>query len=300
MGFGDEIMATAEAWRLKEAAPHATIVIGDGAREVWGDETEAIFAGNPHVSRLAQIRPGADVVWLRNYYGHRPYLDYQRGARGRRQAFASYRVAVGELFFSVAERAAATATAQAVRRDGRPLLSIEPHVAFSPNKDWGLANWQALVDALRGEVVCLQPSYGKPLLSGVHGIASSFRAFAAVLAQCDAHVGPEGGLHHAAAAVGCPAVVLFGGRISPDLTGYAAHENVYVDRPGSPCGMVAACAHCQACWAEIEVEMVVAAVRHQLAAGRRGRSLTATAAARAAPPPPAPSSGDDAAQSRSG
>ena len=296
MGFGDEIMATAAARRLKQAEPRAAIVIGDGAREVWRDETEQIFAGNPHVSRLAQIAAGARIVWLRNYYGHRPYLDYQRGEPGRRQAFAPYRAAVGELFFTADERAAAAAVVAGARRDSRPLLAIEPHVAFGPNKDWGLANWQALVDALRGEVVFLQPNYGKPLLSGVHGVAASFRGFAVVLEQCDAHVGPEGGLHHAAAAVGCPAVVLFGGRIAPAMTGYPGHENLYVEGPGSPCGMVAPCAHCRACFAAIGVEMVIAALRRRLAAGRRRPAITASAATRAAPPPPAPSSAGDAAR----
>ena len=296
MGFGDEIMATADARRLKQADPRAAIVIGDGEREVWRDETEQVFAGNPHVSRLARIGAGARIVWLRNYYGRRPYLDYQGGEPGRRQAFAPYRAAVGELFFTADERAAAAAVADGARRHHRPLLSIEPHVSFGPNKDWGLANWQALVDALRGEVVFLQPSYGKPLLSGVHGVASSFRGFSAVLEQCDLHLGPEGGLHHAAAAVGCPAVVLFGGRISPDTTGYEGHENLYVERPGSPCGMVAACAHCRACLAEIGVERVIAALRRRLAAGRRGPAITARSATRAAPTPPARSRVGDAAR----
>ena len=41
----------------------------------------------------------------------------------------------------------------------------------------------------------------------------------------------EGGLHHAAAALGMPAVVLFGGMISPRNTGYDVHVNLAIDDP---------------------------------------------------------------------
>lgn len=280
MGFGDEIMATAEARRLKRADPSAAVVIGDGEREVWSDEAAQVFAGNPHISRLAQVERGTRLVWLANYYGHRPYLDYGRGEPGRRQAFAPYRAVAGELYLSDAERAAAAVVVGAARRAARPVVSIEPHTAFGPNKDWGLDRWQAVVDALGAQVVFLQPSYGRSLLAGVRAVPSTFRRYAAVLASCDAHVGLEGGLHHAAAAVGCRAVVLFGGRISPRITGYRGHDNLFVDLPGSPCGMVADCAHCRACLASIDVEAVVGAVRRQLGCRRRGRGEAAMAGER--------------------
>jgi len=281
VGFGDEIMATAAVRALRRAAPAARVVVGDGEREVWSAEAGEIFAGNPHIVRLGDVRPGEPIVWLRNYFGHRPYLDYRRAEPGQRQAFAPFRAERGELFLSGAERARAAAIVAAARRTGGPVVSIEPHSAFGPNKDWGWERWQALVEALRGEVDFVQPQYGKPLLDGVHGVASSFRGWAAVLEQCDAHVGPEGGLHHAAAAVGCPAVVLFGGRIAPSLTGYAQHDNLYVDAPGSPCGMIAECAHCRACFAAIDVATVVAAVRRQLDIQPARSSASSAAVARA-------------------
>lgn len=281
VGFGDEIMATAAARALRGAAPAARVVVGDGEREVWSAEAEEIFTGNPHIVRLADARPGEPIVWLRNYFGHRPYLDYSRLEPGRRQAFAPFRAERGELFLTAAERTAAAAIVAAARETGRPVVSIEPHVAFGPNKDWGWDRWQALVAALRGEVAFVQPHYGRPLLAGVQGVSASFRGYAAVLAECDAHVGPEGALHHAAAALDCPAVVLFGGRIAPSLTGYEQHENLYVEAPGSPCGMIAACDHCRACFAAIDVAMVAAALRRQLAAHPARSSASSAETARA-------------------
>ncbi len=276
MGYGDDIMVTAEARRLKEVDPQAKIVVGDGVREVWSET--GVFDRNPHLSRLADVAPGDRIVWLRNYYGCRPYLDYERSEPGRRQAFRPYRAEPGVLCFSREETAHAAALV-AARRQAMPVVAIEPNVDFGPTKDWGFERWQATVDSLRDRVTFVQPSYGRPILDGVHAIESTFRSFAAVLLHCDLYVGPEGGLHHAAAAVGLAGVVVFGGRISPQLTGYDLHDNLYVEAPGSPCGMIEPCQHCRACFAAIPVERVVASVqqllRRALSRGDLARARTA-------------------------
>jgi ADP-heptose:LPS heptosyltransferase len=176
------------------------------------------------------------------------------------QVFAPYRATPGELYLSAAETQAAAQTVRPLAARGLPLVSIEPHVAFGPNKQWPLPRWQAVVAARRDRVSFVQPAYGLPVLGGVTPVPSSFRGYCAVLAGCAAHVGAEGGLHHAAAALARPAVVLFGGRIHPRITGYDGHVNLYVDAPGSPCGMVAPCEHCRRCLEAISVEMVVDAL----------------------------------------
>jgi len=256
MGYGDELMASADLARLQAANPGARIVIGDGVHEVTST-CDAVFDGNPHRARLADVRPGECVVWLKNYYGCRPYLDYAHGDGGVRQAFTAYRAAPGELYLSAAEQAGAAAALRPLQERGAPLVSIEPHAAFGPNKQWGLAKWNAVVEARRDRVSFVQPSYGEPLLAGVRGVPSTFRSYCAILARCAVHVGPEGGLHHAAAALARPAVVLFGGRIHPRTTGYDFHLNLYVDATDSPCGMVAACDHCRRCLDAIPIEAVI-------------------------------------------
>lgn len=248
-------MASAEAREMKKARPDAAIVIGDGEREIWHE----IFDGNPHVTRLADVLPGQPVVWLENYTGRRPYIDYKLTRSPDRHFFKPYRARRGDLFFTAAELERADTVLRSLGPTRMPLVSVEPHVDSRPNKDWGFARWQRVVDLLAPRAVCLQPSYGKPVLAGVRAIPWSFRSYAALLARCDLHIGPEGGLHHAAAALGRPAVVIFGGRIHPDLTGYSSHTNLYRDVPGSPCGMVAPCAHCRRCLDSIAVEEVVAA-----------------------------------------
>jgi hypothetical protein len=62
-------------------------------------------------------------------------------------------------------------------------------------------------------------------------------------------------MHHGAAAVGVGGVVLFGGFIPPQTTGYAIHANL--TGGAEACGSLAACAHCRDAMDRIEVEEVV-------------------------------------------
>jgi hypothetical protein len=72
-------------------------------------------------------------------------------------------------------------------------------------------------------------------------------------------------LHHAAAALGVPAVVIFGGFISPAVTGYAAHANIFTgDDLG--CGNINPCPHCRAAMERISVDQVYGAATLQLKA----------------------------------
>jgi len=91
----------------------------------------------------------------------------------------------------------------------------------------------------------VQPSYGAPLLNGVTPIkTSSFLDGAALLSIAKTALMSEGGLMHAAAAVNVPSVIIFGGFVSPENTGYKLHKNFYSG--GEPCGSLEPCKHCVA------------------------------------------------------
>lgn len=64
----------------------------------------------------------------------------------------------------------------------------------------------------------------------------------------------EGGLHHAAAIFGIPAVVIYGGYISPRQTGYDGQVALF--EGGEPCGWRKPCPHCAAAMGKIEPERV--------------------------------------------
>lgn len=265
MGFGDALMATAEA-RVLHQRTGRPVAVGDGrALRLRPAECE-VFAGVPF---LALALDGQAVAWLPNYSGSRPYLDYARmAAEGhpgappwRYTAWSVSRYGPGVLRLTAAERAWA-AEALAAAGVARPFVVVEPTVKpqASPNKAWGVARYAEVAAALAREVAVVQVGPAPSALPGAVAIQTpSFRQACAVLAQAAAYLGPDGGLHHAAAALGVPAVVLFGGFTSPAQTGYPGHVNLFTG--GAPCGEYRPCAHCQAAWAAITPADVIAAAR---------------------------------------
>ena len=273
MGLGDWVMATAEARVAQESAPGLKVAFGDGVKAHWSE----VFDHNPRIATPGEVTAGAPVTWLANYPGHRPYIDYDATLANGRAALldaapadrkrllraagrwywnAAYRAMPGEFYFSDSERSLAAI--------GRGRVVIAPSVKpGNVNKDWGLARWQTLAALLDPDIETLQVGpAGGPLLEAVTARAHtpSFRDACAILAGARLFVGTEGALHHAAAALGIPAVVIFGGYTAPSMTGYDGHCNLYVDGPESPCGRRRSCAHCTAAMAAIAPKRVAAHV----------------------------------------
>ncbi len=71
-------------------------------------------------------------------------------------------------------------------------------------------------------------------------------------------------MHHAAAATNKQAVVIFGGHISPQITGYNFHKNLYANIEGSPCGNKDLCKHCEKSMSFITTKMVRDSIREIL------------------------------------
>jgi ADP-heptose:LPS heptosyltransferase len=243
MGWGDEIIVTGMARRMQLRDPRPVRVRDRKGRARWSE----IWAGNPRLAAPGDQRPAQELL---SGPGLRPYVARETPGRWEWRAFVC---PVGEIHLTAAERRLAAPHA------GRVLLEPNLKPGASPNKDWGWARWQALATALAGEGVRVA-QFARPgarLLAGAEPIVvPSFRAACAVLARARLAVLPEGGLHHAAAALGTPSIVLFGGFISPDQTGYPHQANLFTG--GVPCGMRTRCRHCAAAMGRIAVETVMA------------------------------------------
>lgn len=180
--------------------------------------------------------------------GRRPYIDYQKTRPGKIVFNYDYKVEPGEIFFDPAE----------LRHAQEDFIYIEPNVkgTFSGNKDWGFERWQQVVNALPYRFI-----QGKGRrLEGVEQVqTTSFRDACALLGRARLFVGTDGGLHHAAAALGKPAVVVWGGLAPPSVLGYDSHTNLHSG--ASACGSYEACEHCKQALSRITVEMVVDAIR---------------------------------------
>jgi len=228
-------------------------------REKWFD----IWDGLPYLLRADEKKQPHDVLYAKDQDGLRPYIAAKMDVRW---VWRAYGPSPAELRFTAEEREFAAAAAGAV--------ILEPHIKLgaSPNKDWGWARWKALIE-LRPDIDWLQlgPGEVRAIKGARRLVTRTFRQAAAALAASRAAVLPEGALHHAAAAVGTPAVVIFGGFIGPAVTGYPDQRNLFVQTPKWPlgCGMRQACAHCAEAMEAITPLRVARELEAALEADRR-------------------------------
>ena len=277
MGVGDEIMVTGDAKRLQEADPNRRrVVICDkkGDRR-WS----RLWQGNPRL-----IRPGEPVgrlgrIEIRNGPHCRPYVDYERMAETFEQVFPgrpfTTKVRDHRLPWRFTDWRATPGEFYCFERlEPRGYIVVEPNpkAKGNPNKDWGWNRWQALVHSVKwpdhpwvqlgpGDTRRLDGARRPPstrLLDGVvHIETPTFLDACRVLSGAAALVSTDGGLHHAAAALGIPAVVIFGGISSPANLGYDMHVNLFEPMGGeSPCGQWVECEHCQRAMAAIKSDVI--------------------------------------------
>jgi hypothetical protein len=249
MGWGDELMAAGQARVHYEKTKQKVLFIDREGQPRWSE----IWENNPYI--LKQAEPGCLKVC--NAPKSRPYIHSKNKKVCEWQPFD---LVPGEIFFSPEELAFGRAKAQGA-------IVIEPNTKVTDsNKAWPWERWEQL--ARQGfDFVQLGP-VGTRLLPGVrHVVTSSFREGASVLAHARGFVGTEGGMHHAAAAVSTPAVVLFSEFISPRITGYKGHINLYEGQTPYGNGARLPCKKCQASMKAITVEHVIAALHKMVSAG---------------------------------
>lgn len=245
MGWGDELMAAGEARRAREEFGCPVAILDRDGAPRWHET----WTHCPDVLRPEVYRPG--FLAITNGSRCRPYIDYTGWTKGSLQwKWKPYRPVPAKVLLP--PDLLAWAAVQA-----RGAVVIEPTIKSNApgNKQWG--GWGEMV-AARRDIPWLQIG---PVgtLSGVrHVYTPSFAHALAVLSVASAAVLPEGGLHHASAAVDLPAVVIFGGFISPDVTGYDTHINLFTG--GAACGNRRPCQHCHQAMQEIKPAQVLAAL----------------------------------------
>ena len=241
MGLGDWIMASGDAKEANERTKKK-VKLGDGVRMSWDGQ---VFANNPRMASNSDT----DVVWVKNYQGHRPYL---KGTKNGRLLFNDdYKTRAGEIYFNQLEK-------KNINKIDKDYIVVEPNVkrvyAHTVNKAWH--GWEELFKhdlpwLQLGDVTVKRYTKWKE--------TNTFREALAILSKAKLFVGTDGGLHHAAAALGIPSVVIWTGFTSPRHLGYDTHRNIH---DGSePCGTYdSVCQHCILKSKAISVEQVLDAV----------------------------------------
>jgi len=245
VGWGDELMAAGEAQRLFERnGKHAVIVdkLGNIRKHLAWAYNPIIRHRWDRVSPINRIQNGPSV---------RPYIQAKTL---NNWLWKPYAPTPAVLYFDDIEKA------EALRVSRGDFIVLEPNLKpkASPNKSWGRLNWMILARLMRKNglrPVQLAP-FGAQVTEGIDVIRThDFRIACSVLAHARAAVLPEGGLHHAAAAVGTRAVVIYGGFISPAQTGYTLHRNIFTG--GEPCGRRQPCPHCAEAMKQITPELIM-------------------------------------------
>jgi hypothetical protein len=246
VGYGDALLGTGIARRARVRQPGKPICIGDGNQVEWLPD---IHEGNPYLSRV----PVKGCIWVHCHKGFRPYVDAEKSTALKYVWKRDFKASPGELFLTADELA---------EWDQSGFVFIEPNIKgwLGPNKDWGFDRWQKVVKSMP-DVRFIQGPGRK--LDGVEQVeTTSFRSACALLSKATLFLGTDGGLHHAAAALGKPAVVVWGGYTHPRNLGYDTHVNIHSGV--EPCGSVKPCAHCKKAMDQIPVERVVNAIRSEL------------------------------------
>ena len=246
MGIGDWIMATADAKAVHEK--HGVrVVFGDGHKMHWSE----VFEGNPIIAK--QLRQNETFAWVPNYPMHRPYIVE---TTNQRYIFRKeFRATPGQLY------------PKNPQKGGYVMIepNVKPDFWIGKNKDWGLRNWVALSKRLDAELLQCGTNNRPKLKRARFRETKTFMEAVDYLAGAKLLITTDGALHHAAAAMGIPAVVLWGGMASPENLGYAGHSNIW--HGDEPCGTHSTpCQHCKNAMSKITVEQVLEDCKRHLVA----------------------------------
>jgi hypothetical protein len=249
MGAGDFLMAAGEARAVHAKTGKDVVIVDRHNRAQWLD----LWNGIPYI--LPRYEQGA--VRIVNGPGVRPYILAKLATRWK---WKKYSPKPAEVRLTLDE--------QRFAEPFRGMVMIEPNVKDigHTNKAWIPQRWVDLAEALNEPLVQCVPSIAIPSMlpkKVLKAVTPTFRHAMAVLSVCRTFVGTEGGLGHAAAAVGVPSVIIFGGFISPAVTGYAMHSNLFAGTDLG-CGNRLNCSHCRKCMEQITVEEVLGAVKDVL------------------------------------
>ena len=155
-----------------------------------------------------------------------------------------------ELFFKNDEHHRVNSLLSNNSLSGQDFITIEPHTKneYTINKTYPFEKWQTVVDDLskKFKIVQIGQKTDQILKNCIDLTGkTSFREAALLMSKAKLHVGPEGGLMHAANAVGTKCVIVITGFIHPRMTCYSNNINIWIGKDHGPCGLKIHCEKCK-------------------------------------------------------
>lgn len=248
MGWGDEILALGRLERFHEA----TGMRGSIRGKTSGEARDNILWHN-HPAWDKDARDG-----IIDGGGFRPYIERWTQWRNQPQIIFNhkYRPRAGRVHLTKQEY-------EQTRIDGLYAV-ISPHIksTASANKQWPVEKWEEVIVKFPVPVYQVSPEPVDIIKGARHFKTPTMRHAAGVIEGAMLVMTNEGGAHHLAAAMGAPAVVVFGAFVPPLVTGYPQHHNLAVETQDGYCGRYAPCDHCKNAMAQITVDMVKERAMH--------------------------------------
>lgn len=264
-GIGDDLLCTTVARELR-VRQFGGIWVGTKYRELFeqNPDLRAVPMTDWRFGRLAQLA-GADMrpLWYTEYdpvQDKDPEPPMHFAAMMCQKAGISGTVSIRPyLYLTPQERGEGRLTADQIAIQSTTQAAATP----LQNKEWSSPKFQSIVNALCGRFNFIQlGTTHDPKLDNAVDLRgrTSLRQAASVLSQSRLFVGLAGGLMHLARAVDCPAVIVYGGRERPQISGYPCNSNVSTWPACSPCWQRNRCDHDRLCMTGIGVDRVIGSI----------------------------------------
>ena len=273
MGYGDDLLITAFAAKIKKKYPERQIVIGNS--KAGTAFYSRVWDHNPNIADCRNLSKDKPIHLIDYHSENRPYINHEKSTTSKMIWNNKFKPVPGEIYFSDNEISYAKSIVLDAKKfwfknnekNYRKIIFLETssikinNFQLSikhQNKDWGYENWIHLVNKIKNDNLIIHSTHDETkIIEGIYSPKEmNFRTACAILKLSDLYIGPEGGFGHVAAALRKKAVLYFGGWISPDVIGYDFHENIYYDNDFSPCGEIdKLCSHCSDARKNITVEI---------------------------------------------
>ena len=259
-GIGDDLLCTTVFHELKKRGEPRVVM-----RTFYRD----LFQGNPDVDVV--IRKKIPLIAGLMVHGlnlfqltyHVPLREHFLASMCRDAGMTGQVSLRPYIFLRPAETAAGRIFDRQIVIQSSGLGSNRP----MKNKEWYPERFQAVAGRLHsgGRLIQLGARMDPPLTGALDLRGkTSLRQAAAILANSLVFVGQVGFLMHLARAVDCRSVIIYGGRETPDKTGYAANQNLIGPTSCSPCWEENRCDYDRECMKMISAEAVVNATTEQI------------------------------------
>tara|TARA_Y100001970_G_scaffold124655_1_gene154375 strand:+ start:102 stop:950 length:849 start_codon:yes stop_codon:yes gene_type:complete len=274
MGYGDDLIITPTASKVKKQNPEKQIIIGDAKKKHAFHSV--VYDNNPDISDCRNLEKNKPIQIIDYHTRNRPYIDYQNSTNSN-YVWRKFKPKPGKIYFSKKEIIKSKEIISNAKnywklnnkKNYKNIIFLETSSTKindrqfgikQRNLDWGEYNWRELINRIKKNYLLIQSVHNetKNNFEVFTPDKMDFRTACAVLNEVDLFVGTHGGLGHAAAALNKKAVLYFGGWISPETMAYDFHENIYYENKLSPCGQYGRiCDHCEKARKSISVDIFI-------------------------------------------